>query len=182
MINLLEVNEEYDKPGGKEWYGIVLAWRKAKPIDKQVVIKLLRSGAPVPSYAAEFLADTLDDDVKFEFKRGNKPWYPGNPSHRADFIVRFIHQFEAWIENPGLLEADTDNEFRKVIMDYNRLAKSPPEHRITANKSAVLLVAEHMGLSETKVREKITEFNKGIKRFAEKHGCSIASAEDYFLN
>ena len=70
MIDIAELNE----PGLSEWQGVMTSWRKQQPINKQEVIGLLRSGVPVPSNAAEFLAEVLEGEYKFQ--RGNKPWYP----------------------------------------------------------------------------------------------------------
>ena len=57
-----DIIDELKKPGVSEWSGVMTSWRKQQPIDKQEVLELLRSGVPVPAYAAEFLADALDDE------------------------------------------------------------------------------------------------------------------------
>jgi hypothetical protein len=178
MIDLADIESG---PGALEWMGIVRGWRKSKLIDKQEVLKLLRSGVPVPAYAAEFLADALDDDVEFEFKRGNKPWYPRSFLYRAVTVMHQVRTYEGWIKDPATLPEDTDKESRQTIESLHRRTKRQRGKRTTPNKAAVALTGEYLELKARHVRSKITEFNKGVKRFAEKHGCTVQEARDYFL-
>jgi hypothetical protein len=119
-MGISDIIDELNEPGVSEWSGVMTSWRKQQPIDKQEVLKLLRSGVPVPAYAAEFLADALDDDVKFEFKRGNKPWYPRNKLFCTPYNVKkLVQEHEEWIKNPSTMPDDTDSEVRKEFESYH---------------------------------------------------------------
>jgi hypothetical protein len=184
VINLSEIIGELSQPGVREWSSIMIAWRQERPINKQEVIGLLRSGVPVPSYAAEFLADVLDS--KYKFKRGNKPWYPrGNLRHRPSMVVHWVRDYEGWVVDPSTLPDDTHEDFRQPIEQYHRRVirkRGKDKDKLSPNKAAVKLTAELLGLSERRVRSKITEFNKIIKGFAKHVGCTIEEARDYLLH
>ena len=110
MIDIAELNE----PGLSEWQGVMTSWRKQQPINKQEVISLLRSGVPVPSNAAEFLAEVLEGEYKFQ--RGNKPWYPEIYFiHKPYYVAALVKRIENWIKDPSTLQDDISSEFRQEI-------------------------------------------------------------------
>jgi hypothetical protein len=180
-MNIFEIKEAFKQPGVKEWFHVMNAWERERPINKQEIIELLRSGVPVPSHAAEFLADVLEGSYKF--KRGNKPWHSSNnPMQHQQMVVRWVRDYEGWVVDPSTLPDYAHEDFRQPIEQYHRrVIRKRGKDKLSANAAAVKLTAGLVELSERRVRLKITEFNKMLKSFAKHHGLTIKEARDYFL-
>jgi hypothetical protein len=180
-MGISDIIDSLNEPGVSEWSGVMTSWRKQQPINKQEVIELLRSGVPVPSNAAEFLAEVLEGG--YPFQRGNKPWYPVNDLFRQPYFVKkWVHELEEWIKDPSTMPDDTDSEVRKEFESYHiRAVSRHRKDKIKPNVLAVKLVAEMVELSERMVRKKITDFNKMVEQVAEKNGYTVKEVNDYLL-
>lgn len=179
-IEALERLMGLDEPGWKEWFSIYRAWVDEKPIEKQDVLRALKSGAPVPKEVAPFLAAVIEGDYKF--RRGNKKWYRDSVLNDPQLVMGSVLNFESFIRDPSLLADDAEPAFRRRIAALN--ARSRAKHRsdrITARQAAMVLAAEWHSISVRRVREKIRQFNKMCARLAEKSGRSENEVRDYFL-
>jgi uncharacterized membrane protein len=141
------------------WAILVANWHKGKQIDKNEVIKLLKSGEPVSADANDFLAGALAGDVNF--KRGNKPSYPPQSAAYAKLVVATVDCIEAIIKNPETIPAgDEYKEGRADFIKMNQRATRKRAKRTSARQQAKDEVAKMFGISVRRVESLITERNR----------------------
>lgn len=165
-MDLKEITESFTP-----WTFLLADWHKGKKIDRNDVIKLLKSGKPIPLEANEFLAKALTGRVKF--KRGIKPLDPRS-TFNATLVVAYVDLVEAVIKNPESLP-DRD-EYKEGRAHYKEINKQVTykESQTTARKEAKIEVAKTLGISVRRVESLITKRNNEIKRMADKFGVTVS--------
>jgi len=153
------------------WTAVLANWQKGKQIDKNEVIKLLKSGKPIPLEANEFLAKALTGE--FKFKRGNKPFDPRS-MFNAKLVVASVDCIEAIIKNPeSIPDGDEYKEGRAHYIEINKLV-TYKESKTTAREQAKIEVAKMLGISVRRVESLITDRNKELKRMADGFGVTVS--------
>lgn len=161
---------------GAKWWRVLKQWRNGKDIDGIEVRKLLESGDPVPVDANQMLADIVAGEAKL--KRGNRAMYNDDILKSPELVVGIVRRIEGCIKDPAKLGEDADDETRAHYQELHRRSKlKRTQAKITPNAAAVKHAAIALDVSKSHVRTKIGEYNKYLKRMAQKYGITIEEAE-----